>query len=518
MTGSRRLSRSTLWIFLITLVSRLSGFFRQSALAAAFGSSMQTDAWVMASGLPGLLFSAVYQGVSVTTVPTMADARLHDSREDVQHFVNQVFTLLVGAAFVMVIMGEIFSPLIIRVLAPGFHGPERALTIALSRIMVPSIVFWIASGLLIGILQSGENFFGMTLGPLIVNLVQIFGIVVLGHFFGIRGVAWGFTLSIAAQLLLLVPLVRRRGIRLAWARRFDHPRLAPMMRLMVPNLLISSAGSVEFIVDRILASSMMTGSISSMSFVMTVAQAPLGLIVGPVVTPILTRLALHHSSGNREQFSRLAMRGMHWVLILSLPLMLLLFILNVPVLRMLYEHGQLGAASLTVMTRLLLFAVLALPANAVATYLQQVSFATRNTRRPARFNFIAISVNILGNLVLTRFMGVDGLILATTAANWTNVGLLLWSFNFKRHAVRQLRFAGALAAAGTVMTLVLIGFHWKTHLDRVVGLSLPLDLAQASAAALLAYGMALLWFRVPEAQQLRRYALRVVRRVALGLS
>lgn len=513
-----RLSRSTAWIFALTLLSRISGFLRTSILAAAFGTGVNTDAWVMASSVPSLLFGSVYQGVSVATVPSMTDARAHEQKEDLQRFINQVWTLLIGAAIVMVGLGEIFAPEIVRYLAPGFYGHERNITVLMSRIMIPSIVFWVSSGFLTGILQSGENFFGLTLSPLVVNVVQIFGILVLGHFFSIEGVAWGFTMAIAAQLALLLPMLRKRGVRLSFTWPLDHPRLKAMLRLMGPYLLISSTASVELIIDRILASSMATGSISGMNFAFTVSQVPLGIIIAPVITPIYTRLAVFHAGGARDRFAALAMRGLRWVLMLTLPLSIVLFVLNVPVLRVVYERGHFTATSLSLTSHLFLFAILALPANALSSYLQQMSFATKNTRRPALFNFVAVVVNIAGNLILTRFMGVYGLVLATSIANWVNALLLGWSFNARRHIVTQWSFVLALIVSGAAMAAVLEGLSWQLHMNHAIGtIVIILEVGATAIVASALYGALLLLFRVPEARQIREYAARLVRRVSAAV-
>ncbi len=519
-TSSRRLRRSTLWIFVLTLVSRISGFFRTSILAAAFGTSMNTDAWVMASALPSLLFGSVNQAVVVSTVPAMTDARAHESDAELQRFISQVWTMLILGALVMTLLGELFAPQIIGFLAHGFHGAKRERTILMTRIMIPSIVFWSSSGFLTGILQADENFFGLTLAPLVANLVQIFGILVLAQLFHphIEGVAVGFTLSIAMQLALLLPLMRRRGVRLRLTFRFDHPRIPKLLRLMGPYFILSSAGNIELITDRMLASYMAVGSISAMNFAFTVSQVPLGIIIAPVITPIFTRLAMHHSASERQAFSGLAMRGLRWVLMLALPLSLILFIMNVPILRFVYERGHFNRASLHLTSHLFVYAILALPANALATYLQQISFASKDTRRPARYSLVGVAVNIAGNLTLTRFMGVYGLVFATTIANWTNCILLTSSYNVRRHVGRQLPFVGSLALAGGVMAGILLGFQWLLDLNhvhetfRLVG-----GVGLAGAAAMGVFAGLLLLLQVPEARQVRDYALRRLKRgLALG--
>ncbi|MCY0877393.1 MAG: murein biosynthesis integral membrane protein MurJ [Firmicutes bacterium] len=514
---SQSLRRSTLWIFCLTALSRLLGFVRTIALATLFGTEMQTDAWVMASALPNLLFGSVNQAITVSTVPAVTAAEAQESRAQFQQFLNQVWTLILLIAVAMTLVGEGLAPEIVSLVAPGFHGAERHLTIVMTRIMIPAIVFWGASGLLTGILQSRENYFGMTLSPLMLNVVQIFGILVLGHWFHIVGAAWGFTLAVASQLLVLWPLLRRHGLSLRLTRRFDHPRLRPLLKLMGPYFVVSSAGNIELLTDRMLASAMPTGSISAMNYAFTVSQVPLGLIITPLITPIFTRLAQHHAHQHREAFRALAIQGVRWVLLLALPVSLVLFVLNVPILRGVFEHGAFNRTSLWLTSHIFLYAILALPAVSLTTYLQQVSYATQNTSRPARYSLIGVLTNIAGNLLLTRWLGVYGLVLATAIANWTNLALLLKTYSLRWHLRRQRDFLTALALSGSAMALTLLGLSTLMNLNHVYGLGpLIVGVLFTAGTALLIYGSLLLALGVPEARQAGRYAIHVARRLAAG--
>lgn len=512
-----RLSRSAALVFALTLVSRLSGFLRSLALASRFGTSMEADAWVMASALPNLLFGAANQAITVSTVPAVTDARTDGDTSDLERFLSQVWTLLIGAALAMAICGEGLAPLIVRGLAPGFHGREAAMTVTMTRIMIPSILFWTASGFLGGILQSEENFYGIALSPLVVNVVQIAGIVWLTRWLGIAGAAWGFTIAIAAQWALLMPLLHRRGLRLRFVFGFDHPRLKPLWRMMGPFFLVSSASNIELITDRILASTMAMGSIAAMNFAVTLSLVPLGLVISPVITPIFTRLAIHRANGDRVAFRALAVQGLRWVALLVVPIAVALAVLGTPIIRETYEHGRFGHHSLWLTAHLFVFAVLALPAASLTTYLQQLAYAAQNTKRPARFSLIAIGVNIVGNLTLTHVLGVYGLLLATAVANWTNCVLLLGSYRLGFHVRQEAHFLATLAGAGGAMALVVAGLG---RLTRVATLSgepvLFFAIVCIAGLGLVTYALVLFQQGNPEVHELKRRAIRVARRFAPG--
>jgi putative peptidoglycan lipid II flippase len=162
-----------------------------------------------------------------------------------------------------------------------------------------------------------------------------------------------------------------------------------------------------------------------------------------------------------------------------------------------------------------LYAILALPAVSLTTYLQQVLYAAENTARPARYSLIAVCTNIAGNLLLTRWLGVYGLVLATTLASWTNCALLLRTFAWRQQLRRQRDFLFALTLAGSAMALTLTGLSALMNLNHVYGLApLILGVLFTALTALLIYGSLLLVLRVPEARQAGRLARHLVQRLA----
>ncbi len=508
-TVPQKIERSSAILFGATLLSRISGFLRSMVLAYAFGTSAGTDAWIMASALPNLLFGAVNTSITMTTVPVMTDADANFSPSSVADLLDQVWSGLLLLSLVLVVGGELTAPWLMALLAPGFHGHQLQRTVLMTRIMIPTMVFWGTAGLMVGVLQARDVYAGPALSPLVVNLVQIAGILLLRHWFHIEGVAIGFTVAVACQVVWLRPLLARQNIRLKWQWPWNHPLARRLISLMWPFFLVSSASSVEMIIDRILASSMVVGSISAMNFSYTLSQVPMGLIIAPLTTPIFTRLSRHHARARDMEFSRLATRGLRLILLTVVPLAIGFFAFRVPILRIIYEHGAFSQRSLTMTSRTLAFFALGMPAVALTAYFQQLSFARQKTKDPARYSVAAISLNIVGNFALTPSLAVSGLVLATTLASWLNC-ILLWR-HFPLVGIGGLALRIALAA--TAMS----GVSWLqlhvSHLDTMVGF-FPVTLVMALAATLSSATYAgVLWlFQVPEVSAGKRLAIRVMRR------
>lgn len=444
-------------------------------MAVFFGTSMYTDAWLMASALPNLMFSTVSGAINVTVVPLMTQGDADYSPRSIQRFLNEAFTLATIVSLGLIVLGEAFTPFIIHIMAPGFdhHALEMHLTIAMTRIMIPTIFFWAVSGLMMGILQSREEFFSPALTPLIVNAVRVASIVLLGHMLlGIVGVALGFTVAVISQLILLIPKLRAMNIHLHFRWRFNHPLTRQMARISGPFLLTSSVGTVGILVDRILASSLVVGSIAALNYSYVLVQIPIGLIISSLAMPIYTRLAQHNSAHQMETFRELSMQGFRLVLALLVPITVWFLILRVPILRLLYQHGAFNGRSTALTSGTLLFFAIGLPGFGVTYYLQRLFFATQDTKSPARFSIITIVINITGDLILVHYLKADGLALATGGASWVNAALLGYKALRPRYnknlQLRRTLLSLAVAGAGLVATTALL-YHFL-HLATLFGI------------------------------------------------
>ncbi len=478
-------------------------------MAAYFGTSQATDAWLMASMLPNLLFSTVNAAISTTVVPILTQGDAQYSEPSVQRFLNELFTSIVVISLGLIVFGEILAPEIIHWVALGFHGPEIPLTIEMTRIMVPTIIFWGLSGIIVGILQEREQYFLPSLSPVAINLVRIVTIIVLGKLWGIKGVAVGFTLAVVSQLFVTWPALRSLHLHLHFRWHFGHPLLRQMIKMAGPFFLVSSVGTVGVIVDRILASTQVTGSLAALNYSYVLVQIPVGLVVASLATPIYTRLSQHHSHHDDQLFHALAMKGFRLVLLVIVPITIWFIVLRVPILRLLYQHGAFSNRSTDLTAGTLLYFSLGLPGFGLSFYLQKLFFATQNTRSPSRYSIITIVVNITADLILVQVMHTDGLALATALAAWVNSSLLTWAAFRDRKARTRLGFRKTfvmLLLAVIPMIVVLFGMREWVGLNQVTGI-IPLffGLLATTLISGLFFLMILAGLHYPEIDDARRW-------------
>ncbi len=513
--GQTSLRRSSMVIFTATLVGRVAGFARELAMAQYFGTSGAMDAWLMASVIPNLLFGAVNATLSATVVPVWVESERNGSvvNASQQPFLDKLTTLTVVVGGVLVGIGEVAAGPLLHLVAPGFDRASLSLATAMTRMMLPTLLFWSVAGIFSGVLQARERYALSALTPMAVNLVRIVTIVVLGHFlWGIRGVAIGFSVAVLLQLAVLWPGIRKVGRLPRWSLDWRDPRILALVKLAPPFFITSSVSSIALIVDRILASFLVTGSIAALNYAFVLVQMPIGLVVSAVTTPLYTRLAQHHAEEHDEAFWALALRGTRWILMAMIPLTVWLLFLGQTVVRLIYQHGAFDPGSTEMTAQALSILALGLLPSGLGFYWQRVLFAKHDTKSPMHYSLAAIGLNMVGDFVLISPLRLGGLALAT-ALGWGLDAALLGHhvfLGFIRWTRRPCKGLWGLVLAGVVMALAveILGSHpiWEA---RTLGWSVQLGQGTVTVVGSAAtYATMLELVRFPEWIEARRWMVR----------
>lgn len=419
-----------------TALSRVLGFAREFAMAALFGTTASTDIWLMASVLPNLIFGAINGALTNVIVPVMAGHH-GPATSDERIFVQEMIGTVGVLATLLAVAGELFSPVLLRLLAPGFGTTELMRTVELTRIMVPTILLWAGAGLAMGVLQA-KGIYAPTAGaPIIVNIVRISTIVTLGVVDGITGVAWGFLLAVGSQWAYLVPALRAQGFSLRPRLSINHPWTREALRLVPPLLMMTSTGTVGVVVDRILASSLPVGTIAALNYSLLIVQLPIAVLIIPLVLPGFTRMAEEWNAQQLPGFRRALSRGLELATILIMPSVAFLWVERAPIIAMLYQRGAFTANSTQVTAHLVSYWLLALPAFAWGALVGRAAFALKRMAPLVVISGIAVAVNVGADLALVHSMEGAGLALGTSLAAWTST-LLTWGY-VERHVLPSKR-------------------------------------------------------------------------------
>jgi putative peptidoglycan lipid II flippase len=405
-----------------SLCSKVLGFFRETALAGFFGTTKATDAYLVASIIPWMLFSVVSTALTTTLIPVFTQ-RVHDAGDEAgESFVNTLLNFVLIFCLVMVALGAIFTPWLVKIVAPGFGSETASLTVTLTRILLPMMVFFGLVAVLTGYLQAQERFTWPALVGIPFNLIMIAAIVLGGRSGGITVVAVGTVVATLSQLLIMAPGLK--GFRYRPVLNWQDPGFRRVGKLIVPILLATGAGQFGLIVDRMLASGLAEGSIAALNFSSRLTQLPLGIFVAAVTTVLYPTFARFSANKDLGGLRRALVGGVRVCLFLTIPMAVGLIVLRDPIVRVLFERGAFDARGTAMTAYAVFFFSLGLVPMALREVISRVYFAMQDTITPMLLGLGAVAVNIVLNFILVGPLAHGGLALATSLASFFAVILL----------------------------------------------------------------------------------------------
>ncbi len=418
----------------LTLVSRIAGFVRDVLTAGLLGAGPVADAFFVALRLPNLFRRLFAEGAfAVAFVPMVSGELKAGGRPAAVAFAEEALAAMLAVVVPLTVLALIFMPAVISVLAPGFGGEAGAaadrfdLAVLFSRITFPYLMLMTVVALMGGLLNAVDRFAPFAAAPIVFNLTVIASLLALGGVLATPGhaLSWGVAAAGATQLLLLAVACRSAGVelRLVWPR--FGPKIRRLGRLMAPGVVGAGALQLNIFVGTLLASLLPTGAISYLYFADRLYQLPLGVIgiaLGTALLPLLSRRII---AGETAGAAQTQARAIEYGLLLALPATAGLIAIPGPILQVLFERGAWGPVETAATAAALAGFAVGIPGYILVKVLATPFFARSDTVTPVRYAIAAAIANIAFSLALMGPFAHVGLALATSAAAWLNVALLL---------------------------------------------------------------------------------------------
>lgn len=466
--------RSTGIIGFATALSRVLGFIRDIVFANFFGTSMVAQAFVVAFRIPNTLRDLVGEGaMNSAIVPVLSEYKALGDEEEFARASRVLFNISLVVLSILTILGIIFSPAIVRAMAPGFiSDPEKfRMTVMLNRVMFPYLVVIGLTAYSMGILNSLKHFAAPAFGPCLMNLILIASTVWLYPKIGAIGLAIGVLAGGAVQLALNMPFMYGHGIRVKLNDGFRHPAVKRVGKLLMPRALGSAVYQINIFVDTILASLSSVvgaGGVAALYYANRLIQFPLAIFGLALAQAALPKMSREFASNDVAQMKETLSFSLRAVFLIMTPASFGLAVLGLPIIKILFQRGEFTAYSTSITQSALFFYSFGLLAYGGIKLLVTAFYSMHDTRTPVKTAFVAVIVNVILNLILMWPMKLGGLALATSISSSFNFMMLyillrskLGDFGTKVIIDSFLR----ILAASLVMTAVLkILLATLTHL------------------------------------------------------
>ena len=447
----------------MTLLSRILGFVRDFVIARVFGAGMLTDAFFVAFKLPNLLRRLFAEGAfSQAFVPILGEYKNKRGEDEARRLVDRVATLLFLVLLLVTLLGMVGAPLLVYLSAPGFaaDADKFALTVELTRITFPYILFMSLVALAGGILNTWSRFAIPAFTPVLLNLSFIGMALFATPCFSrpVLALGWAVFLGGALQLALQLPFLRRIGMLPRFAFDWKDEGVRRILRLMAPAVLGVSVSQISLLINTIFASFLGTGSVSWLYYADRLMEFPSGMLGAALGAILLPSLAKYHASENFDEYSRLLDWGLRLTLLLAAPAALALALIAVPLITTLFHHGAFSANDVFMTRNALVAYSVGLLGLILVKVLAPGFYARQNIRTPVKIALLTLFVTQALNLALIGWLRHAGLALAIGLAACLNAFLLYRGL--RRHGIYQPQpgwalFCGKLALALLVMGVTL---------------------------------------------------------------
>ena len=448
----------------MTLLSRVLGFVRDFVIARTFGAGMITDAFFVAFRLPNLLRRLFAEGAfSQAFVPVLAEYRGRRGEIDTKTLVDRVASMLFLALVAVSALGMVAAPVLIAVTAPGFSADAEKfqLTVELTRITFPYILFMSLVALAAGILNTWGRFALPAFTPVLLNLSFISMALFAAPWFDppVLALAWAVLLGGVLQLGIQLPALAKIGMLPRFDPVWRDEGVQRVLKLMAPAVLGVSVAQISLLINTIFASFLETGSVSWLYYADRLMEFPAGLLGAALGTILLPSLAKTHAAGNSGDFSALLDWGLRLTLMLTLPASLALAMLAVPLLSTLFQYGAFAATDVLRTREALVAYSIGLTGLILVKVLAPGFYARQDIRTPVKIALITLALTQLMNVAFIGWLKHAGLALSIGLASCFNAAML-WRGLRRRVVYRPQPGWGLFTAKLLVALLVLGGVLW----------------------------------------------------------
>jgi putative peptidoglycan lipid II flippase len=515
----RHLIKSAGILGALTGVSRVLGFVRDMVIAAAFGTGVAAESFVVSFKIPNLLRDLVGEGAANSAfVPVLTECRQRQQK-DYWALVSTLFYIMAAVLLALCLMGIIFAPQIVRLLAPGFVDSadvgKYPLTVRLTRVIFPYIFLIGLSALAMGVLNSLKEFTSSALGPILLNLCMIIAGVFFEKRYGpmalVFGVLAGGVLQLGCQIRPLVD----RGFRLT-RPGLGHGYARKIVKLLIPRAMGSGLYQVNVLVDSVLASFekiVGAGGQSALYYSNRLFQLPLAIFGISLAQAVLPTFSSQMVAQDLEGFKKTFSLTVRTVIFTVLPASVGLIVLCEPIVRIIFQHGQFDEYSTRITSAALFFYGFGLLSCCLIKILVNSFYAMQDTRTPVKVMVFSVLANVLMSLFFMRVFKIAGLALASSLSATMNMGALYYLLRKKLGPIDEERifvsFIRMLCAA--VLMGLFTAFFARVALIDTPGLS---RIGQGAAllsgifvSILIYFGLCLL-FKVEEAKRILSWRLK----------
>jgi len=417
------------------------GYIRDILIAIFLGTGPLADAFFVAFRIPNTFRRLFSEGTfNSAFVPSYA-SELSQGKDQSDKFANNVFNLLILGLFFIVIAIEIFMPIFVFLIAPGFDGDNQKMELAinLTRITFPFLFFISIASFFSAILNSHNRFAIASAAPIVLNIMLI-GVLFYGKFLNdqlVYYLSYAVTLSGIVQLMFLYVFVKKFYLPKFTFKIIIDEKVKKFFRKLLPSIFASGVTQINILVGTIIAS-FQASAVSYLYYADRIYQINLAIAGIAIGTVILPKLSSYIQNEKKDEIMLIQNKALELSLFLSIPAAVALLIASEQIVSALFGYGTFDEEAVKNSAKALFYFSLGLPAFSLIKVFSSFFFARHNTKTPFYISVISVLLNIFISIYYFNSFGFIIIPIATSISSWFNSITLfvflkkdnLFNFNF----------------------------------------------------------------------------------------
>lgn len=459
--NKNKIFKATFIVMAMTILSRVIGFARDILAAYHFGVEGSYDIYVASVAIPESVFMIVGLAISTTFIPMLSEIKHSKNNKEMFNFSNNIINILSLISIFIIILGLIFTKKIVSIFVPNFTPDKIELTIFLTRITLFNIILLCINACFASILQVCEDFVIPALLGIFFNLPIIIYLLLFNDV-SIVGLAIANVIGNLLRVLVQIPSLYKNGYRIKFYINIKDEKLKSMIILIIPVIIGAGANSINMLVDKSVASGLITGSMAALEYSQRIIQFANTAITTSLVSVVYPIMANKLNKGDKEGFLKYLSKSIVTICIFLVPITFGVMFLSNDIVKVIYERGKFESNAVILTSMALLGYAIQLPFAGVRDILNSSLFSMKKTKVTTINGVIGVIVNIILSITLSRFFGVLGISIATSVSAIIISILLLNStrkivgtFNLKEIFIKVIK----ITISSSIMIITLYYFN-----------------------------------------------------------
>lgn len=414
MKRKKAMKEATLYIIYFGIAAKVLSFIKGILTASKIGVSYKMDSYLLAFSTIMLLTSLISDGIIIAVIPLLQEIQERHGIERKISYTNNLINITAVFSFILILIGFIEAPAIIKIFGPGFKGKELDKTILLFRIGLPIISLSWINAIFSGFLQSVHSFKGGPKGKVASGILYIIYLLFFAKTCALKGLMVTGIISAIGQIYIFRKGLKRNEFKYSWNFDLKDKYIKKLRGYLIPIIAGVGINELNVSIDNAVASTLSAGSIAELSYANEIIDLFLGVFIAAIVTVIFPVLSEDYNKHDEDHLKNEIKHGMNVVLIIAIPVSIILITMAEPIVKIIFQRGAFDAKASLLTSKVLAHYAFGLVAMALIPLITRAYYSIQDMKTPIVISLAALGINTILDLSLAPLMGSSGIALGTS--------------------------------------------------------------------------------------------------------